>query len=168
MEKSAFVLVGLSLLGLACNREELPTGFNVNIRVDVSQNLGEVNHIWRFFGADEPNYAYMPNGRKLLGDLGTLRKQEVYFRAHNMLNTGKGTFALKWGSTNAYTEDEMGNSLMNYADLFIRKNRNGATGDLKFIFNNKIPRFEEFNGFQEYDFSERFDNTTKNNKDTPF
>ena len=29
----------------------------------------------------------------------------VYVRAHNLLTTGDGTPALKWGSTNAYTED---------------------------------------------------------------
>ena len=61
--------------------------------------------MWRFFGADEPNYATMKDGRKLLVELGKLRAGEVYFRAHNLLNTGDGTPAFKWGSTNAYTED---------------------------------------------------------------
>jgi xylan 1,4-beta-xylosidase len=32
----------------------------------------------------------------------------VYVRAHNLLTTGDGTPALKWGSTNAYTEDANG------------------------------------------------------------
>ena len=32
----------------------------------------------------------------------------VYIRAHNLLTTGDGTPALKWGSTNAYTEDAAG------------------------------------------------------------
>lgn len=83
--------------------------FKVNIQVDVSSNLGPVNHIWRYFGADEPNYAYMKNGKKLLGDLGSLRPGEIFFRAHNLLNSGDGTADLKWGSTNVYTEDEEGN-----------------------------------------------------------
>jgi xylan 1,4-beta-xylosidase len=64
--------------------------------------------IWRFFGADEPNYATMKDGRKLLAELGSLRPQEVFFRAHNLLCTGDGTPALKWGSTNVYTEDAAG------------------------------------------------------------
>ena len=64
--------------------------------------------MWRFFGADEPNYATMKDGRKLLVELGNLRRGEVYFRAHNLLNTGDGTPAFKWGSTNAYTETRDG------------------------------------------------------------
>ena len=83
--------------------------FDVNIQVDVSSGLGPVNHIWRYFGADEPNYAYMTNGRKLLENLGSLRPGEVFFRAHNLLTSGDGTADLKWGSTNAYTENEEGN-----------------------------------------------------------
>ncbi len=82
--------------------------FDVNIQVDVSFGLGPVNHIWRYFGADEPNYAYMKNGRKLLGNLGSLRPGEVFFRTHNLLTSGDGSADLKWGSTNAYTEDETG------------------------------------------------------------
>ena len=64
--------------------------------------------IWRFFGADEPNYATMKDGRKLLTELGQLLPQQVFFRAHNLLNTGDGSPALKWGSTNIYTEDAQG------------------------------------------------------------
>lgn len=83
--------------------------FNVNINIDASSRIGPLNRIWRYFGADEPNYAYMPNGTRLLKDLGSLDPGKVYFRAHNLLTTGKGTYGLKWGSTNAYTEDEDGN-----------------------------------------------------------
>jgi xylan 1,4-beta-xylosidase len=82
--------------------------FPVSIRVDAAQPKGPMKPIWRFFGADEPNYAYMKDGRKLLGEIGELRPQDMYFRAHNMLNTGDGTPALKWGSTNVYTEDAAG------------------------------------------------------------
>ena len=32
----------------------------------------------------------------------------VFVRAHNLLTTGDGTAMLKWGSTNAYTEDANG------------------------------------------------------------
>ena len=35
-------------------------------------------------------------------------RRQVYFRTHNLLTTGDGTPALKWGSTNAYTEDAQG------------------------------------------------------------
>ena len=76
----------------------------VTITVDAGHPVGEMKPIWRFFGADEPNYATMKDGKKLLAELGELRPDEVYFRAHNLLCTGDGSPALKWGSTNAYTE----------------------------------------------------------------
>ena len=80
----------------------------VNINVDASKSEGALPPVWRFFGADEPNYATMKDGRKLLVELGNLRRGEVYFRTHNLLNTGDGTPAFKWGSTNAYTETRDG------------------------------------------------------------
>jgi xylan 1,4-beta-xylosidase len=82
--------------------------FPVTIRVDVAKSTGELKPIWRFFGADEPNYAYMNDGKKLLGELGELRPTAVYFRTHNLLTSGDGTPALKWGSTGAYREDAQG------------------------------------------------------------
>src|SRR4029077_5917653 len=33
--------------------------FPVAIHVDAGKTVGEMRPIWRFFGADEPNYAYM-------------------------------------------------------------------------------------------------------------
>jgi xylan 1,4-beta-xylosidase len=82
--------------------------FPVAITIDASQTKGELSPVWRFFGGDEPNYAYMKDGRKLLKELGELRPKSVYFRTHNLLTTGDGTPALKWGSTNIYTEDAQG------------------------------------------------------------
>ena len=79
--------------------------FPVTVTVDAGQTLAPVNPVWRFFGADEPNYATMKDGRTTLATLGGLAPGQVYFRAHNLLTTGDGTPALKWGSTNAYTED---------------------------------------------------------------
>ncbi|MGY8687513.1 MAG: GH39 family glycosyl hydrolase, partial [Verrucomicrobiales bacterium] len=71
----------------------------VKMRVDVAKPLGPLRDIWRFFGADEPNYAYMRHGKKLIGELGEMKPQSVYFRAHSLLCSGDGTPALKWGST---------------------------------------------------------------------
>ena len=67
--------------------------------------------VWNFFGADEPNYVYAPNGKKLLHELSELWSADggpVYMRVHNLLTTGNGDASLKWGSTNAYTEDAQG------------------------------------------------------------
>jgi xylan 1,4-beta-xylosidase len=90
------------------------SAFPVTIQVDATQTLGGLKPIWRFFGADEPNYATMKDGRKLIGELGELKPKSVYFRAHNLLNTGDGTPALKWGSTNTYTEDAKGNPIYDW------------------------------------------------------
>src|SRR6266496_1546985 len=46
--------------------------FHVAIEIDASRNKGELRPIWRFFGADEPNYAYMKDGKRLLKELGQL------------------------------------------------------------------------------------------------
>ena len=88
--------------------------FPVTIRVDAAKPKGELKPVWRFFGADEPNYATMKDGRKLLGELGELKPKQVFFRTHNLLCTGDGTPALKWGSTNAYTEDAQGNPIYDW------------------------------------------------------
>jgi len=91
--------------------------FAVSIRVDAGKVLGPLNPIWRFFGADEPNYAVMKDGQKLLGELGDLRPGEVHFRAHNLLTSGDGTPALKWGSTGVYREDAQGRPVYNWIIL---------------------------------------------------
>ena len=88
--------------------------FPVTIRVDAGQSHGPLKPIYRFFGADEPNYATMKDGRKLLRDIGNLGAPQEYFRAHSLLVTGDGTPALKWGSTNAYTEDAQGNPIYDW------------------------------------------------------
>ncbi len=90
---------------------------SVSIRVDAAKTKGELHPIWRFFGADEPNYACMKNGKRLIAELGELSPQRVYFRSHNLLTSGDGTPALKWGSTGAYSEDANGNAVYNWTIL---------------------------------------------------
>jgi xylan 1,4-beta-xylosidase len=80
----------------------------VEIRVDAASTLGPYKNIFAFFGYDEPNYTYMQYGKKLIGELQALSPVPVEIRAHHLLVTGDGTPALKWGSTNAYTEDASG------------------------------------------------------------
>ena len=170
-------IVGCLLTALAATGSAEP--FAVSIRVDAGKRLGRLEPIWRFFGADEPNYAYLEHGRKLLGELGELganrdgefdrgasplpdrsadstalrsvatgdrarlvpprrgegaggneegtpRREEgaggnqtqgVYFRAHNLLTSGDGTPALKWGSTGVYREDAEGRILYDWTIL---------------------------------------------------
>lgn len=119
-------LTGLCCLSLICSpgvtvaQQDDGAGresFAVSVRVDASDSQGELRDVWRFFGADEPNYAYMKNGRKLLGELGALKPKQVYFRAHSLLCSGDGTPALKWGSTGVYSEDEQGNPVYDWTIL---------------------------------------------------
>lgn len=87
---------------------------SVKIRVDASQVVGRNDPTWSYFGYDEPNYTVAVNGRKLLGELGSLSAGPVTIRVHNLLTTGDGAASLKWGSTNAYTEDAQGNPIYDW------------------------------------------------------
>jgi xylan 1,4-beta-xylosidase len=89
----------------------------VKIVVHADQPSGPLAPIWRFFGYDEPNYTYAPNGRKLLAELSALSPAPVYVRTHNLLTTGDGSASLKWGSTNVYTEDTAGKPIYSWTIL---------------------------------------------------
>jgi xylan 1,4-beta-xylosidase len=80
----------------------------VVIQVDTAVRQGPFKPITSYSGYDEPNYTYMKNGAKLIAELAGAGPTPVYIRAHHLLCTGDGTPALKWGSTNAYTEDAAG------------------------------------------------------------
>src|SRR5215475_6994156 len=86
----------------------------VRITVDTAAKIAPYRHIESYFGYDEPNYTYMANGKKLIGELAALSPVPVQIRAHHLLVTGDGTPALKWGSTNAYTEDASGKSVYDW------------------------------------------------------
>jgi xylan 1,4-beta-xylosidase len=106
------------LLILACSQglvAQVSAQGQVAIRVDASARQGPWKPIWTYFGYDEPNYTYTPNGRKLISELSALSSTPVWIRTHHLLCTGDGTPALKWGSTNAYTEDASGNPVYDWA-----------------------------------------------------
>ena len=92
----------------------LTSAQTVTVRVDANARLGELKPVYSFFGYDEPNYTYMKDGRKLLSELAALSPVTVHVRAHNLLTTGDGEAALKWGSTNAYTEDANGKPIYDW------------------------------------------------------
>jgi xylan 1,4-beta-xylosidase len=96
------VLVFL-LIPVAASSQQSP--HSVNIEVQLDQTQGAISPIWNYFGYDEPNYTYAPNGKKLLGELAALSSEPAYVRVHNLLTTGDGSSSLKWGSTNVYSED---------------------------------------------------------------
>jgi len=84
------------------------------IQVNLDKEVGAMHPMWAWFGYDEPNYTYMKDGKKLLSELAALSPVPVYVRAHSMLVTGDGVAKLKWGSTNAYTEDANGKPIYNW------------------------------------------------------
>jgi len=98
----ASFLIFISLFVFSQNR-------SVSIQVDVTKEKGAMKPIWAWFGYDEPNYTYMKDGKKLLSEIAALSPVPVYIRAHNLMTSGDGTPALKWGSTDMYTEDKDGN-----------------------------------------------------------
>lgn len=80
----------------------------VTVRVDAAVGQGPFRPVWTFLGYDEANFTYSENGKKLLHEFRGASRYPSYARTHNLLTTGDGTPALKWGSTNAYTEDASG------------------------------------------------------------
>jgi xylan 1,4-beta-xylosidase len=103
-----------SLLALILLASSLSAQQSVSINVDASVSQGPLNPVWTYFGYDEPNYTYTPHGRELIQELAALSKRPVYIRTHNLLTSGDGIPALKWGSTNAYTEDAAGNPVYDW------------------------------------------------------
>lgn len=97
-----------------CGALSAAESFPVALQVDATQPRGELTPIWRFFGYDEPNYTYMKDGRKLLGELGQLGRPQIYVRCHHLLTSGDGSPALKWGSTNIYREDAQGRPIYDW------------------------------------------------------
>lgn len=104
-----FVVVAFNIAH-AQHKDTVP----VKIRIDLNKEIGPMKPIWAWFGYDEPNFTYMKDGRKLLTEIAALSPVPVYVRAHNLLTSGDGQAALKWGSTNIYTEDAKGNPIYNY------------------------------------------------------
>jgi len=112
-----YPVLSLVAASLALSAFAQTAPFPVTVTIDAAKSAGELKPFWRYFGADEPNYATMKDGQRLLADLGQLAPQQVYFRAHNLLSSGDGTPAFKWGSTNAYTEDAAGNPVYDWRGI---------------------------------------------------
>jgi len=99
--------------GICCAQNINP--IPAEIRVNLAKVKAPMKPVWAWFGYDEPNYTYMKDGKKLLSEISALSPVPVYVRAHSLLVTGDGKAALKWGSTNAYTEDANGNPVYSWA-----------------------------------------------------
>jgi xylan 1,4-beta-xylosidase len=107
-------IVFLAILVFAENVLPQAQQEKVVISVDLNEDTGKMGPVWAWFGYDEPNYTYMEDGKKLLSELANLSPVPVYIRTHNLLTSGDGTPALKWGSSNVYTEDSAGNPVYDW------------------------------------------------------
>jgi len=109
-------VVAAARVGFAQND---PAPLAVDITVDAGGGGVPLNPIWRFCGYDEPNYTYGALGKKVVKELAEASAPlaPAFFRTHNLLTTGDGTPRLKWGSTNAYTEDPAGKPVYSWTIL---------------------------------------------------
>ena len=114
MQKNLFPLIVLFLFIVSCSVQQSKSPDSISIQIDLAKTKGEMYPFWAMFGYDEPNYTYMKDGKKLLTALSELSPVPVYVRAHNLMTTGDGTPALKWGSTNMYNEDSNGKPVYNW------------------------------------------------------
>jgi xylan 1,4-beta-xylosidase len=84
------------------------------VRVDAGRVLDAMPHNWNYIGYDEINYTYTPEGQELLAKFRDMQEKPYYIRAHHLLCTGNCHGFYKWGSTNAYIEDDAGRPIYNW------------------------------------------------------
>jgi xylan 1,4-beta-xylosidase len=90
------------------------TPATVNVSVDATAAGTPLERVWPFHGYDEINYTTTPEGEALLRAIAAAHSAPVHVRSHFLLNTGDGTPAMKWGSTDVYTEDAAGNPVYSW------------------------------------------------------
>ena len=90
------------------------TGDAIAITVDASAPGKPLRHVWQYFGYDECNYTTTPHAWELMTSLADSNPEPVYLRQHFLLASGDGKPSLKWGSSNAYTEDAAGNPVYDW------------------------------------------------------
>lgn len=91
-----------------------PQSESVTIHVDATNPGRPLRHIWSYYGYDECNYTTTPAGVSLMETVARIHASPVYLRQHFLLNSGDGVAALKWGSTNVYTEDQTGRAVYSW------------------------------------------------------
>ena len=89
----------------------------VAIQVDLAKTQGPYKPIGRWFGYDESDFTFMPNGLQLLGELHDMSPVPVYIRAHHLFTSGDGTAKLKWSSSNVFTLDANGKPVYDFTIL---------------------------------------------------
>ena len=102
-------LMVVALAGRICAQPAV-----VSIQVDAAQRGKPLKHVWQYYGYDEANYTTTPDCKALMKTVAQINPEPVYLRQHFLLNSGDGKAALKWSSTNVYTEDRSGNPVYDW------------------------------------------------------
>src|SRR5689334_15269327 len=89
----------------------------IPVTVHADRVVGDIRPIWNYFGYDEAGTTLTPEGRDLLTKLNALTDEPIRIRVHHLLTSGDGTLALKWSSTNVYTEDAAGAPIYDWTRL---------------------------------------------------
>ena len=105
----------LAFASSACQPPPATAPQAVDVSVDATAAGTPLERVWPFYGYDEINYTTEPEGRALLAAIAAAHTAPVRVRSHFLLNTGDGAPAVKWGSTNVYTEDAAGNPIYDWA-----------------------------------------------------
>jgi len=112
--RTARVIMGPLSIGLLALAAPARAQVAVQVSVDATAQGMPLERVWAFYGYDELNYTTTPEGNALLGTLAAANTAPVHVRNHFLLNTGDGTPALKWGSTDVYKEDAAGNPVYSW------------------------------------------------------
>ena len=89
----------------------------VSIQVDATQKGKPLKNVWQYYGYDECNYTTTPDCVALMKAVAQMNAKPVHLRQHFLLNSGAGTAALKWGSTNLYTENQRGEPVYSWNEI---------------------------------------------------
>jgi xylan 1,4-beta-xylosidase len=111
---ATLVCAGVVCVGGVWAQAQGQTQGPVTIEVDLGKTMGAVDPAYGWFGYDESNYSTTEQGRALLGELRDLSAAPVHIRAHHLLTSGDGVPALKWSSTNIYSEDANGKPVYDF------------------------------------------------------
>ncbi len=115
--RRAAVLLALATAPGICAVARAQATTPVTIEVQATMAGDRLEPVWAYYGYDEANYTSTPEGRALLRALAEAHVAPVRTRTHFLFNTGDGVPRLKWGSTNAYTEDAAGNAIYDFTLL---------------------------------------------------
>ena len=89
----------------------------IKMIVSVNQVTGELRPIWNWFGYDEANLTFHPEGIHLLREIAEIEEEPAQIRVHHLLTSGDLETWLKWSSTNVYTENKAGFAQYDWSTL---------------------------------------------------